>query len=215
MLLIFSFLTSNSQHKFSTQHGRSLLYAMTMAWEWLIVGYIALGLRRRKVRVRDLIGGRWSSLEDVLTDSALAFAFWIAAVLALAAIGYALGLGHGNQLAEAKQKLDFLVPHGALESTLFIALSASAGFCEEIIFRGYFQRQLAALTGSMTGGLLLQAVLFGAGHAYEGGKRMILIAVYGAMFGALALARDSLRPGMLAHFLHDASAGLALRRLLQ
>jgi membrane protease YdiL (CAAX protease family) len=212
VLLIFSFLSARSQHKFSARHGRALLYAMTMGWEWLLVAGIAFGCRRQ-LKLRDLVGGRWQSAQDVLLDVGLALGFWVAAVAVLAVLGYALGLAHANQIAEARQKLGFLIPRSPLEMSLFLALSATAGVCEEIIFRGYFQRQFAAFTRTVTGGLVLQAMLFGAGHAYEGGVRMILVAIYGVMFGALALTRNSLRPGMLAHFLHDSSAGLALRHL--
>lgn len=37
---------------------------------------------------------------------------------------------------------------------------------------------------------------------------MALIAVYGAMFGFLALWRRSLRPGMMAHAWHDSFEGI-------
>jgi membrane protease YdiL (CAAX protease family) len=214
ILIFFSIASASSQHRFAMRHGRAVLYIATIAWEWLIVGFIAWGTRR-KIHFRDLAGRRWRSVEDVFADAAVGVGFWIMALFVLGVIGNVLGLAEANHLTETKQKLGFLVPHGLLELTLFIALSATAGFCEEIIFRAYFQRQFAALFHSITAGLLLQAILFGAGHAYEGGKRMILITIYGAMFGMLAQARRSLRPGMFAHFLHDASAGIALRHLLQ
>jgi hypothetical protein len=42
-----------------------------------------------------------------------------------------------------------------------------------------------------------------------------LISVYGAMFGALAHWRRSVRPGMIAHAWHDAFTGLVAARMLQ
>lgn len=214
VLLALSVLGAHSQHKFSAAHGRMLLYGMTMGWEWLIVGYIYLGIRRR-TSLRDLVGGRWSSIEDVLLDVALGVGFWVVAMLVLAGLAIAMGMAHGSQIAETKQKLNFMVPQNGVELALFLGLSATAGICEEIIFRGYLQRQFAALTHSVAGGLVLQAIVFGAGHGYEGTKRMVLIGVYGALFAVLALARNSVRPGMLAHFLHDATAGIALQKLLR
>jgi membrane protease YdiL (CAAX protease family) len=92
-------------------------------------------------------------------------------------------------------------------------VSVTAGFCEEIIFRGYLQRQFAAIANSMPLGVLLSAVVFGASHGYEGASRMILIAIYGLMFGVLAWWRKSLRPGMMAHAWHDALSGAILRML--
>ncbi len=60
---------------------------------------------------------------------------------------------------------------------------------------------------SMLAGALLSAVVFGASHGYEGGARMLLIGVFGFMFGLLAWWRRSLRPGMIAHAWHDALSG--------
>jgi uncharacterized protein len=81
---------------------------------------------------------------------------------------------------------------------------------EEIIFRGYLQRQFSALTGNAYIAIVIQAAVFGASHGYEGTRRMIVIFVFGAMFGFLALWRRSLRPGMMAHALHDSAAGAGL-----
>ena len=89
----------------------------------------------------------------------------------------------------------------------------TAGFCEEIIFRGYLQRQFAAVTRSMLGGVVLSAIVFGASHGYEGSPRMLLLALYGLMFGLLAWSRKSLRPGMIAHAWHDALSGAVMRML--
>lgn len=87
-------------------------------------------------------------------------------------------------------------------------LTLTAGFCEEVIFRGYLQRQFGALTRSVAGGIVLQGIAFGASHGYQGWKFMLLISVYGTTFGLLAWWRSSLRPGMIAHFVQDAVGGI-------
>jgi hypothetical protein len=51
-------------------------------------------------------------------------------------------------------------------------------------------------------------VAFGAGHAYQGFRMAILIALYGAMFGILAQWRGSVRPGMIAHAWQDSVSGV-------
>ena len=48
-----------------------------------------------------------------------------------------------------REQLGFLIPGTTLELLVWFCLSATAGICEEIIFRGYLQRQFAAFTGSM------------------------------------------------------------------
>jgi membrane protease YdiL (CAAX protease family) len=101
-----------------------------------------------------------------------------------------------------------LLPQGVTESVLWILLSLSAGFCEEITFRGYFQRQFEALTGSKGVALVMQAALFGIAHAYQGLWSALAVTAYGALFGAIALWRGSLRAGMVAHALTDVLLGL-------
>jgi len=101
-----------------------------------------------------------------------------------------------------------MLPHGGAEITLWIALSVTAGICEETIFRGYLQRQFMALTKSAPAGILLSAATFGAAHAYQGFRMVILIGLYGVMFGILAYWRGSVRPGMIAHAWQDSLGGV-------
>ncbi len=112
-----------------------------------------------------------------------------------------------------RRQLGFLTPATHLELFVWFFLSATAGFCEEIIFRGYLQRQLGILCRSTLAGVLLSAVIFGAAHGYEGPARMFLIGIFGLMFGLLAWWRKSLRSGMMAHAWHDALSGAILRLL--
>ncbi len=208
-LLVSSYAGAKSQHQMALKHGPARLYVATIVWEWVLVGYVVLGIRRR-TSVRDLVGGRWSSISDFFNDIAIAVAFWLVALMVLGAIGYALGLSGASATAEAKQRIGFLIPQNARQLALFLCVSSTAGFCEELIFRGYLQRQFTSWTRSANAGVVLQALIFGGSHAYEGGRRMLLIAIYGAMFGVLARWRRSLRPGMIGHALHDGWTGAML-----
>lgn len=181
------------------------LYLSLIAAEWGLLRFVwALGLRRTGTRMRDLIGGEWMSRLAVARDVAIALAFW--AVMS----GVGAGL-HRILSPDAAKSIDSLLPHGILESILWVALSISAGFCEEFVFRGYLQTQLFALTGSPLAALVLQAALFGVAHAYQGTRAVLVIIVYGLMMGALARWRGSLRPGMLAHAWTDIASGLLFR----
>jgi membrane protease YdiL (CAAX protease family) len=82
-----------------------------------------------------------------------------------------------------------------------------------VIFRGYLQRQFSALSHSLVCGIVLQGVVFGLGHGYQGWKLMALIAMYGICFGVLAHWRSSLRPGIIGHSLQDIAGGLLARFL--
>ena len=187
-------------------------YLRTMAWEWLLTAFVYLGVRKR-MKLLELIGGRWTNAEDVLIDLVIASAFWIAAVAVLGAGAKIMHLDEGGKFDTMRRQLGFFIPGTTLELLIWFSVSATAGICEEIIFRGYLQRQFAGITRSMLAGVLISATVFGAAHGYEGGPRMMLIGIYGLMFGLLAWWRKSLRPGMIAHAWHDAISGAVLHLL--
>ena len=86
------------------------------------------------------------------------------------------------------------------------------GVAEELVFRGYLQRQFTAWAqGAAVAGVVFSASLFGAAHGYEGVRSMFLLAVFGALFSLLALFRRSLRPEFLRTRWHDLIAGLTSR----
>ena len=116
-------------------------------------------------------------------------------------------LSHGEA---ASNPLLPAVPSGVTEILLWVGLSISAGICEETVFRGYLQRQLAALSGSTVVAILGQAIVFGAAHGYEGVGSVVRIVVYGLATGILAQWRRNIRAGVLAHAAWDMLAGLGL-----
>ncbi len=213
VIFAFSALSANSQHEMVQHYGRVRVYAVTMAWEYILVGFILWGTRKKGTRLRELVGGRWKSPEDFLIDLGIAVGFWALAAAILAALSFALGLASPSQIEAAKKQIVPLLPRNGLELGIWIAVSVTAGFCEEIMFRGYLQKQFHAATRSQIAAVVLQGAVFGVAHAYQGGRRVILIGVYGALFGILAATRKSLRPGMVAHTLQDSFSGFAARLL--
>lgn len=197
------------KHALATGGSKLPEYLATMLWEWILLGFVWLGVRKR-IGWRDLVGGRWEKLEDLFLDVVYAAVFWGCAMFVLGVAGWLMHLEPAGKLAGMRRQLGFLVPRTNLDLAAWFCVSATAGFCEEIIFRGYLQRQFAVLGDSMPAGVLLSAVVFGASHGYEGMARMILIAIYGLMFGLLAWWRKSLRSGMIAHAWHDSLSGVVL-----
>ena len=186
--------------------GRLPGYALVMLFEWLIVAFIWFGVSRRDIRMADLIGGKWPRAVDFFRDLGIAVGFLIVSGLVLN------GLSHLFK-ATPNQAIRNLLPETPAEKIVFLLLAVTAGFCEELIFRGYLQRQFAAWTRASAGGIILQGITFGLGHGYQGWKYMAIIAVFGTLFGLLVYWRRSLLPGMLAHFLQDGVGGLLARRL--
>jgi membrane protease YdiL (CAAX protease family) len=98
-------------------------------------------------------------------------------------------------------------PAGYSEVGLWILVSFAAGIGEEILFRGYLQRQFHAATGSLVAGVLLQGLLFGLIHAYQGWKQVMVIAPLGILYRALAAWRKNLRANMISHVWLDLFEG--------
>ncbi len=177
-------------------------YLLTLFFEWLLFVFVLVGVRRSGASVLLILGDRWHSVRQVLRDVGIAAAFW------LVSAGLLLILGRLLRITALRQKMDFILPSGWAEITLWVALSVTAGICEETVFRGYLQRQFIALTRNAPAGILLSAAAFGAAHAYQGFRMVILIGLYGAMFGILAHWRGSVRPGMIAHAWQDSLSGV-------
>lgn len=183
-------------------HGRVPSYLLAILVEWIPVTFIWWGLSRRGIRLSDLVGGSWARPVYFLRDLGLATAFFL-----IVAVAVLQGLTFLLKAVPPKAIYD-MMPQTPFEKILWVLTSLTAGFCEEVIFRGYLQRQFSRLTRSLVGGIALQAIAFGLSHGYQGWKLMLLITVEGACYGLLAHWRRSLRPGMLAHALQDSLGGL-------
>jgi hypothetical protein len=223
-LLIIALILANSflgSSKVSSVHGSSsriLLYGGTFITQFVLILLVWFGIRLRGVHMRDLIGGRWDTVEAFLLDVGIAIGFWIVALILLFGIRVALGtIDLHNMQKSADDTLRLLgpiAPHTYLEAGLFVLLSVFAGLFEEIIFRGYLQRQFGALGQNAIVGIVASGVIFGLAHGYQGGRMMVAIGFFGIFFGILAHLRKSLRPGIMAHAFQDSIAGIAIFRLV-
>ncbi len=184
--------------------GRTQLYLTAIAFEVALVLYVwLLGVRPRGKSLSDLVGGKWAKPMDVLRDIGVALLFWCAVIGFLVAMRFLLGAN-----AEGTRAVKMLLPRTTAEIISYLALCVTAGFCEELLFRGYLQRQFFAWSGRVEVAVVLQAVVFGLGHLYQGWRGALAITLYGAMFGILAVMRKSLRPGMIQHMMQDSFTGI-------
>jgi membrane protease YdiL (CAAX protease family) len=69
------------------------------------------------------------------------------------------------------------------------------------------QKQFHAATGSLATAVVLQGLVFGLMHAYQGWKRVMVIAPLGILYGALVAWRGNLRASMIAHAWSDLFEG--------
>lgn len=178
------------------------LYLPLLAAEWGLFFYVRMGLRRRGKTIRGLVSARPFTRRTIAVD----FVLGVLMFGAFLAASYALDLAFGPAGQAGVQPL---LVRQAADIPLWILLALSAGLVEELTFRGYLQRQFGFLLGNRWLGVVAQAVLFGVTHGYQGAALVLKIAVLGMIFGALALCRRSLLPGIIAHAGVDVIGGLA------
>jgi len=178
------------------------LYLSLIAMEWGLFFFVWKGgLRRSGTTLRELIGGRWRGPKDVAVDAGLALGLWTVWTIAEKGWDHWFGPAHAASIQT-------FLPRRGLEILLWVGVSVSAGICEELVFRGYFQKQFEVFTRSIWIALLLQAALFGISHGYQGVEACVKISIFGALYGLLAIWRGSLRPGMIAHSGSDILSGI-------
>lgn len=151
----------------ASAHQRMIpLYLSAIFMNGMLVYFVWGGVRRHGGNLFDLIGGRWTGWRDLGSDLALAAPFWMLFKATAWSLAWLLGQDHAKTL-------DILLPRGGLEVSMWITTSAMAGFSEELVFRGYVQRQILAMSGSTFVAVIGQGVLFGLMHAYQGWKATV------------------------------------------
>ena len=211
---------------------RLLTYGSTAITELLMLGWVYIGLRLRKIPFKSLLGSGEGGLRIWLLDAGLAFLFWIGSLIVLGTVGmfWAVidaAIHHRGLIPHAGkgippdpsqqhtiQTLTSLAPTSSHEVMAWVVLCCIAGLTEEVVFRGYLQRQFTAWArGALVAGVLGSALLFGAAHGYQGARNMVMLAAFGVLFSLLTLFRRGLRPAIMAHSWHDFIVGLALAYL--
>jgi hypothetical protein len=208
---------------------RLLTYGLTACLEFVLLGWVVLGLRLRRIPLRSLIGRVSNDFRSIAIDAGIALLFWIGSLMALAMVALMwvsiqmaithkplirTGPGGRPTIAssndeQAEHAVIQLAPANGKEIVCWLAMCVLVGFAEELVFRGYFQTQFTRWArGAAWAGVLFSALMFGAAHGYEGVRAMFLLSVFGALFSGLALFRRNLRAGMFAHGWHDAFVGV-------
>jgi uncharacterized protein len=98
-----------------------------------------------------------------------------------------------------------LLPHTPKERALWVLLSLTAGFCEELLYRGFMIAYLMYIFPHVNFvlAIIIAAVLFGIGHIYQKLAGVLGTGVMGVVFGFLYFFTGSLFLPMVVHTLFD------------
>jgi uncharacterized protein len=98
-----------------------------------------------------------------------------------------------------------LLPDTMREKLLAVLLVApSAGFCEELLYRGYLLPQLSRYFSSTSWAWVASSAAFGLAHSYQGISGVLQAGLLGALLAYPMVKTGSVYPAMAAHFLIDA-----------
>ena len=168
---------------------KAVIYGSTFVFEWILAGYVLWRLRHLGVSVRSLVRIP-STAKQWLVDIGATVGFFM--------VWQAVGYGLVHLLKPGTPSYLALLPSNWIEKAMWIILALTAGFCEELVFRGYLQQGLEACSNAAIA-IVAQGVVFGLAHSYQDLKRVVLIIVLGSMLGALAWWRRKLFPAMMFH----------------
>lgn len=96
-----------------------------------------------------------------------------------------------------------LKPQSFWQYALLALWSASNGFAEELVLRGFLLHRFRQLCGSVWPSLFLTSILFGVYHLHYGPVGALNIMLQGAVYGASVLLLGRLWPAALAHAIDD------------
>ena len=182
-------------------HGKAIyVYLVAGFMDWALLYYCWAGVHHHGGNLDTLSGGRWTSWKGVAVDVAIAAPFWGLWEATAYAVHWLLGPSSAKSVTD-------LLPRSLLEIVIWIGVSITAGVCEELAFRGYLQRQFHALSGNVAVAVVAQALVFGVAHSYQGWKQVIVISVFGVLYGSLAAWRRNVRATVIAHAWADIWGG--------
>jgi uncharacterized protein len=181
------------------------IYGRTVGAQWLLVVAMLLVLWRHGLSAADA-GER-------LGDPRLTLGVTSALLIILAAASTVV-LTRVRRAKPATPKttvdrLQKLAPGSRVEMAAFVILCLTAGFCEEILYRGWLVTILLVATGSPWIAIIAGATVFGVGHAYQGVTAVLRAAFVGLQLAALYIMVGSLIPGQILHAGVDLLIGVA------
>jgi membrane protease YdiL (CAAX protease family) len=194
---------------------RLRLYRSVIAWHWAFT----IGLL-----------GLWAWLDRPFAWLGLLApagrAAWITAALCVATLALFATqirgvLTSADARAAVRAELDrsgpgvqTMAPATARELKLFMGMSVTAGICEEVLARGFMLWYFSVWLPSWAA---IAAVIaaFGAGHAYQGLRGVLMTGAVGAIALALYLWTGSLVASIVSHAIIDLSNGVIAYRARQ
>jgi membrane protease YdiL (CAAX protease family) len=189
----------------TTKQDRLLLYASTIAFQWLAAGVILWRTGAHGISLASLGFQIPNAGMVALVSALLAALVLVNQLVSLHRISGGAGETQGILPDLAKK----VFPQDFGERLVFFVVVITVSVCEEVIYRGFAQAVFRnSLWKSVLAGILASAALFSLAHAYQGRKGICATFIVGALFSISRSWTGSLVPPILAHFVADFTAGM-------
>ncbi|MFC3093901.1 CPBP family intramembrane metalloprotease [Alteromonas sediminis] len=181
------------------------LYKETMVFLWLPSSVLLL-LIGMQIVPADTMGLAWHNswrnwVGVLIVVLAFAYAFWSIQSISP-------GTEQFKQLSDAMSQHQWMMPADKRELRWFAGgLSMSAGFCEELLFRGFFLLVFSDYLGAILS-LILGSFLFGLCHLYQGWQNVLRTGIVGLILGGIYVFTESLWVVIALHALMDIYGGI-------
>ena len=189
---------------------RLILYASTIAFQWLAVAVVAWRAWAHAFTASQLglmIHDRTRILAaSVVGAATIAALQW----LNLRRVGRIAVGARGSIQAIAER----ILPRSTVELLPYLALAITAGLCEEFLYRGFAMAVLMHVGLQTWAVVVLSSVLFGLAHSYQGRGGIVMTMLIGVILGLSRIAFDSLIPAIFWHSAVDVIAGAVGPRYL-
>lgn len=190
---------------------RVVVYLSTIAFQWLVAAVVAWRAWAHGFSAAELglvMGDPVRTMILAITGAMLIGTFqW----MNLRRIGRLSVEVRGRLQAVAER----LLPQNLIERLPFFALAATAGLCEEFLYRGFVMAALRRSDMATWEVVAVSSILFGLAHLYQGRGGLVGTFLIGIVFGSARITYDSLIPVVVWHGTLDAVAGVAGPRYLR
>jgi uncharacterized protein len=187
----------------TNQRRKIFCYQRILAVEWIASLFAWILLRSQLFVIWP--SGRQTAAHKVGTSFVLGLVgAWIVMT------GVQMFLTHCNakvreKTLQALKRMAFILPITSEERAWFVAVSVTAGICEEILYRGFLTRYLADVPWhwNLWLAIAISSLIFGAAHTYQGVSGVIGTAVIGAIMAVVFLVAGSLWIPIVLHAAFD------------
>jgi membrane protease YdiL (CAAX protease family) len=172
------------------------IYIPTILIHLLILGGLWLGMRKSGGSFAEIGLGK----NDITFSNFLSGIIFFVAAFSLMIIIKG-SIARSGYLPE--KDFAYVLPTTFDEKLFWVGLSISAALFEEICFRGFIISRLKIISGNYLVAAVAGSLAFSMGHLYQGIMGVIITFIYGMLFSGLYIARKSVFPCIVAHFLQD------------